>query len=473
MHPMSILSPGVRVPVISKKEKVLFAQVFLESNLIIEVLKWIKNHNDRKACALTCHKWQELTEKINYAQVILKIESINFPVRVCFLLALAPVFSSPLTPADKSWLTFPRVFCINGDLIAIKADPLFFSHITTHFHSSKPNSFVFNQDYLLIEYKGTYLFQSPFNSEKLVVTQNPSTLAGGKEIFLSNLTPLNDNGIFGDSIDLSSSDEEEDENYASRVGFPVSEEKMVLLTKEKRYLRASCLDVNEGQITKTCLLKYQPVLPPIMLENYLIFETIMVNLETLKVLKHEFDFTMQKTAAHGSMLYVLGRNHLEAYFINLEGKLENKWKVKSFKSKGDKKAMDAQYFAAVNDRYVAFMCIAKDLSNQFWCIHLVDKEKNFIEEIRFAFEGFYKCKGDLPAHLIDDIFIYQDPKTRDLIFWHIPTKQCIQQIKWNGSYIFNMLSTKDKLIVLTSTDNIESKYQIHQFNLSSFISAPL
>ena len=470
MNPTTPQSPVASV--LTQKEKQLFTPIFSSPELLVEILKWISDLKDRKSCALTCRVWEKITFAINFAQVNLKIEGFKLPIRICLFRGLAPTFSSPLISTDESWELLPRVFCINNNLIAVKSDPNFSSCIATHFCSLGPKPEIFIQEHVLLgEHNGNYLFQSPINSDKLVVSQNPIKLDRGKEIDLSCLTPVEDNGVFGDSIDSSSSDswdENERETHVFRVCYPLSEEKMVLATKENGYIRAQTLDLKNGQITNTCLLKCKPTMAPITLNKHIIMETIMVNLETLKVSEHGFNFRGKQTASYESLLYVMGDNQLESYFINSNGKLENKWELQEFISEGDKRALVTQHLAAINDNYAALLCVTNDGDSPFWCIRLLDNQKNFIEEIRFSKKEISK-NGSPSMHLIDDIFIYQDLKEMDLIFWHIPTKQRIQQIKWNGSRIFNIHSTKDKLIILTAQINGESKYQIHQFDLASFV----
>lgn len=459
---MNICSIQQPMVTLTAKEKKLFSAVFSNKDLCIEIIKWISDLKDRQCCALTCRSWKELTCEITHAQFKLRIQGFIFP-------SLAPKFSSPLLSSHDSWNGWtgtrskPQIFCIHNSLIAIKPSLLWAPHALGSFCSLGPKPEVFNNNHILLgEYDGTYLFRSPVDSNELVVTQNTTELDKGRKIFLPN------------TADEESLESEDEEGPAHILCYPISKEKMILLTRENDNLRANSLDLKTGLIADTRLIDDDILYAPVVMNNHLFLSKFVINLANLEAIEHGIDFMENGiiTYTYESYLYLLKqkemgqKNSLESYFINSNGKLEKHLNIQDLNIEANNRIIYPKNISAVNAKYIALTYAAaySQSNDPLSCIYLLDKEGNFIAQIHFS---LWSCPK---VYLTDDILIYQDPKEKNIIFWHIPTKQCVQQIKWDGTEILDIRLTKNKLIVLTSIPQSD-KYQILQFDIEALLGA--
>ena len=229
----------------------------------------------------------------------------------------------------------------------------------------------------------------------------------------------------------------------------------------------------------------------ILLGNYIILNTSLLDLKNLSGFPHNFEFAEKQSTVFGSSLYVIsnseGDDSIGSYFIDPEGNLQKKWGIidEDFKSgkSGDDRTIIIKEVGAANNKFIALLCQVPDIDMQnadpFRSIHLLDIEGKFVGERRFPIEepieddstGNYHMPYHIPMHLVDDILIYKTPEDEHLNFWHIPTNQIINRFKWNGSEIYDIHSTDKEITFLTGVigSDEEMKYQIIQLSLVDLI----
>jgi hypothetical protein len=401
-----------------------------------------------------------------------------------------------LEPRFSDWQQMPRHWGLQNDkkmlqFSSICSDiisffPPFCTQSSKFFSFTRALSFS-DRDILLAQHKSTYFLTPQSQTRLQLKLQTDLRPLVSHTLIVKNVNDPQRDRTFSLLEDLPET-EENLITHQIEYCFPVSEDKVVIITRNKVASLWNLQPIKPVCDKKLIIYDRLPTLISSGLYrvgDHFLIGNHLIELKDLSNREQDFNFIeYSHIKTFGCFTCGAKKNEQEIHLFSLSefGLLEKKWDFKVDKGLIESKWGSILSFKIENmsENFIILSSWHESAVNLV-IVNMNGKLVDFINKDIVGESIEYSEIWTYPifAHISDNILIFKHPQQHTLYFWHIPTKACISEFEWTKT-VYDLALYCDKakvqdihfadgkLTILLTTEHVEGSNRPAQFRVLQF-----